>query len=564
MNNKSVLEELMAKRLNPVSKVVSPRSGNVCFTYDRVSSRDQMVNGNSLAWQFERLDEHALKNNLVIKNKYGGTYESAKTDERKEFKRMLSDIAKDKSVSAILIYSYDRFSRSGANGIFLLENLKKLGVKIIAVTQEVDSFTPTGSFQENLYMLLSKLDNDMRRDKSISGTKSMIKKGFWPYATPRGYTNTVKYATADKHIYIVNDEGKMLRRAFEWKASGKLSNQQIIDKLALKGLTVTLRYIAWIFANPFYCGYVYSSLLPGELIPGKHPALINDDTFLKANNISKQNAISGVPKKLNVDELPLKVFVRDMFSNSPFTGYQNKKKKLFYYKTRDAGTNINISAKKLNSHFEKLLQSFEYDNSSREKLKTILNQKLSKYFDDNKVDEVVNKKRVTELQNNIDKMEERFVLNEITKEQYDKFSSKYRDELAQLKKETKTYADMSSNLEKAVEKGLNIAENISQLWISSDYYEKQQLQYLLFPEGMLYDKKNDRVRTIRVNTLFREIAVQARVLAETKNDNPFLDCHFGSNVGMTRFELATPRPPDVCATGLRYIPKKCESKFMVK
>jgi hypothetical protein len=105
------------------------------------------------------------------------------------------------------------------------------------------------------------------------------------------------------------------------------------------------------------------------------------------------------------------------------------------------------------------------------------------------------------------------------------------DELAQLKKETKTYAEMSSNLEKAVEKGLNIAENISQLWISSGYYEKQQLQYLVFPEGILYDKKNDTVRTNRVNTLFHEIAVQARVLAETKNDNPFLDCHFGSIVG---------------------------------
>ena len=157
---------------------------------------------------------------------------------------------------------------------------------------------------------------------------------------------------------------------------------------------------------------------------------------------------------------------------------------------------------------------------------------MSKHFDDNKVDEVVNKKRVTELQNNIDKLEERFVLNEITKEQYDKFSSKYGDELNQLKKETKTYAEMSSNLEKAVEKGLNIAENISQLWISSDYYEKQQLQYLVFPEGMLYDKKNDTVRTNRINTLFREIAIQSKVLDETKNDNPFLDCHFGSNVGM--------------------------------
>lgn len=27
-----------------------------------------------------------------------------------------------------------------------------------------------------------------------------------------------------------------------------------------------------------------------------------------------------------------------------------------------------------------------------------------------------------------------------------------------------------------------------------------------------------------------------------------------SIVGTTRFELATPRPPDVCATGLRYVP----------
>jgi site-specific DNA recombinase len=385
-------------------------------------------------------------------------------------------------------------------------------------------------------MLLSKLDNDMRRDKSISGTKSIIKKGYWPYSTPRGYTNTVKYATADRHIYIINDEGRLLHRAFEWKASGKFSNQQIVEKLALKGMKVSLRYLAWIFANPFYCGYVYSSLLPGELIPGKHPVLVSEDTFLKANNISKQNAISGVPKKIKVDELPLKVFVRDMYSNSPFTGYQNKKKKLFYYKTREKGTNVNVSASKLNHQFEKLLQSLEYDKSLKEQLKTILNTKLSKHFDNIKIDEKFNKKRISELEHNLDKLEERFVLSEISKEQYDKFSLKYREELSQLKKEIKTNSEMSSNLEKAVEKGLNIAENISQLWVSSDFYEKQQLQYLIFPEGMLYDKKNSTVRTHRINTVFHEIAIQAKVLDETKNDNPLLDCHFRSKVGKTGFE----------------------------
>lgn len=82
------------------------------------------------------------------------------------------------------------------------------------------------------------------------------------------------------------------------------------------------------------------------------------------------------------------------------------------------------------------------------------------------------------------------------------------------------------------------------------------------PEGMLYDKKSDRVRTIRVNSLFREIAIQARALAETKNDNPDLDCHFGSNVGTTGFEPATTRPPDVCATGLRYVPNRLRANVI--
>jgi hypothetical protein len=31
---------------------------------------------------------------------------------------------------------------------------------------------------------------------------------------------------------------------------------------------------------------------------------------------------------------------------------------------------------------------------------------------------------------------------------------------------------------------------------------------------------------------------------------------------MTRFELATPRPPDVCATGLRYIPKNFRANLI--
>ena len=71
---------------------------------------------------------------------------------------------------------------------------------------------------------------------------------------------------------------------------------------------------------------------------------------------------------------------------------------------------------------------------------------------------------------------------------------------------------MSSNLNQAVEKGLSISKNLYQLWVSSAYNEKQKLQYLVFPEGMCYDKENKVVLTNRANSLIAEIALQQSVV----------------------------------------------------
>ena len=530
------IQELLQLHFGKATSIISQRMGNIFYSYDRVSSKDQMVNGNSLVWQFERINEFATKNSFVIKNKYGGTYESAKNDERKEFQRMLKDIEKDKSVAGILVYSYDRFSRSGANGIFLLENLQKLGVKIVAITQEVDSSTPTGNFQQNLYMLLSKLDNDMRKDKSVSGTKSILRKGYWPYSTPIGYTNQNKHSTADKHVYTINDDGLLIKKAFQWKASGKMTNQQIVDKLTAKGFKITLRHIAWVLANPFYCGYIITSLLPGEVNIGKHPPIIDEKTFLMANNIGNENPIHGVLKVKNQEELPLKIFMKDIQTESPFTGYFNKKKKIHYYKSRGVASKVNVNANKLHQHFSNVLSHFEFDIKFQTKLADILYKKLSAQLESKKVDETTNKKRISELKKQIELLEERFVLNEISGEQFGKFSKKYQSEIDILNQEISQQGNMSSNLKKSVEKGLEIAQNIRQIWVSGDFYDKQKLQFMLFPEGMLYDKENDAVRTTKVNCFFQQVAVETRVSDEMQKGNLLQDCLFGDNVGSTAFE----------------------------
>jgi hypothetical protein len=75
-------------------------------------------------------------------------------------------------------------------------------------------------------------------------------------------------------------------------------------------------------------------------------------------------------------------------------------------------------------------------------------------------------------------------------------------------------------LEIAVKKGIVISKKESQLWVSSDYSDKQRLQYLIYPDGILYDKENNTLRTPIVNNLFTAISYLSYISAENKNGQP--------------------------------------------
>lgn len=88
-----------------------------------------------------------------------------------------------------------------------------------------------------------------------------------------------------------------------------------------------------------------------------------------------------------------------------------------------------------------------------------------------------------------------------------------------------------------MEKCLAIAQNISGAWLSADYITKQRLQTLVFPQGIVYNKKNGTVRTQRTNTLFAEIEPPQRLSDENEKGNPDEDCLKCNPVPRTGFEL---------------------------
>ncbi len=236
-----------------VSKSTSlPQNIKTAVVYTRVSSKEQAEKNLSLEFQRKAIEEYANRNGLTIIDYFGGTYESAKTDGRKEFKRMLDFIRKNKGkVSHILVYTIDRFSRTGGAAIKLATDLReKYGAAVFAVTQPMDTSNPNGVFQQNIQLLFSELDNQLRKQRAIAGMKGKFEKGIWCVRVPPGYS--IVKENGERKI-VVNETGKKLRKAFQWKVEG-MKNEEILLKLQAIGWKIYPQKLSRAFSNPFYCG----------------------------------------------------------------------------------------------------------------------------------------------------------------------------------------------------------------------------------------------------------------------------------------------------------------------
>ena len=531
-------EQLLEKLTSNKYQVKQSTRGGDGIIYTRVSSLEQAQNNGSLDVQLKYCKDFAAANKIPVKEIFGGTYESAKTDGRKEFKRMIDYARKNKNISYIIVINFDRFSRTGIGASHLSEQLSKEGIIIKSVTQDIDTTTAIGRLQENFFHLLNNYDNRLKSDRTIINTREVMLKGFWPYATPMGYQNIQPKQRACFHEYVITDEGKMIRKGFRMLAERKYLFQDVINLLRLHGVGITDKSFRHVFTNPFYAGFVTGKLVGGKLIKGKHPALIDIKTFLLVQDVLNDNPVAGIPKQMRHEELPLKIFVREEESNVPLTGYQSKG--YWYYKTKKSPIPFNIRASHLNELFAKELSNYQFDASQAGKIQKLMLEGLKKRLSKREEETTLMRKKISEKKVMLDKLEEKFINDHISDEIYHKHAAKIKEEISQINKELEAINFDGSNLEKAVSKCLSIAQNLSQSWISANYENKQFLQKLIFPEGMVYSKKKGGVLTSRVNSLFASIPLLTRV-SEGKRKGDLQRNRLNSNhVPRTGFEPAHP------------------------
>lgn len=131
----------------------------------------------------------------------------------------------------------------------------------------------------------SKWENRIRTEKIINGMRKRVEKGLWGGMPPRGYKVFV-LEDGTKELRITRD-GEWLSEAFKKRSDG-MTAEAVRHWLASNGIMVSRSRMDEIFKNVFYTGYISSRLLPGLLIEGKHPPIVDVDTFLAINSRVKK------------------------------------------------------------------------------------------------------------------------------------------------------------------------------------------------------------------------------------------------------------------------------------
>lgn len=141
--------------------------------YTRVSTRGTSKYGDKLAFdQNPEVQEAPLR--AFIQSR-GWTLMRVYSDRETGRKasrpglRELMEAARRREIDVIVVYKFDRMSRSVSHFLEVVEELRTLGVELVSQSQAFDSTTPMGKFVLTMFAALGELEVEIIRERVLSG-----------------------------------------------------------------------------------------------------------------------------------------------------------------------------------------------------------------------------------------------------------------------------------------------------------------------------------------------------------------------------------------------------------
>jgi site-specific DNA recombinase len=172
-------------------------------------------------------------------------------------------------------------------------------------------------------------------------------------------------------------------------------------------------------------------------------------------------------------------------------------------------------------------------------LKTQMIRTFNKSNKENAANAALLKRNYEDISHKIERLEERYVLEEITQDIYLKYRERFKQERLEIYQRLQESSSHRSNLEEIVETVLDYAGKLPETWVDSPFAGKQKLQNVVFPAGITYNKKTDQVRTTLLNPTFCWIAQQQQEAGHEKSGISHLGLSYAALVENTGVEPVT-------------------------
>lgn len=261
--------------------------------YARYSSHSQTEQ--SIEGQLHDSYAYAERCGYKIVGEYIDRAITGKTDDRPDFQRMIKD-AEKRQFQIVIVWKLDRFARNRYDSAIYKRILKKYGVRVVSVMENITD-SPEGIILEGLLESMAEYYSANLSENIKRGQKASLSKGwFCGGPIPMGYSvqdhklvPDEKYAPLIRELYARYAAGDALA-----DIAASFNERGFRTK---KGRSFTITSFDRILPNPAYIGeYTYG----GEVIPDLATPLIDKALYDRAVARREKNRRAPAANKAQV------------------------------------------------------------------------------------------------------------------------------------------------------------------------------------------------------------------------------------------------------------------------
>jgi site-specific DNA recombinase len=498
-------------------------AGKRAVIYRRVSTTEQKDKGSSLETQQERLQDFCLRNEIEIIKDFSEDY-SAKNINRPVFSKLIEYITKNKNnIDLLLVHKWDRFSRNALQGMNIVSQLKGMNIEVNSSEEWINHEDPNQQIMYMIHMGLPEVDNRIRSDRTILGTRSKLKEGRWVHSQPKGYIKGKD--EVGKVLMQPNPKIATLITELFTDFSLSIYSQNELRKLPkYKSLNLSKSGLSRILNQIAYSGQIIVPAYKDEaetIVDALHKPLVSKEVFNKVQiELGNRKRIKHKPSKQN-NLLPLRGYLKCKECGGNLTGggvtSGTGKKHYYYHCNRRKGCKETFKVALAHNEINKLFNQIK----PKEEVCNLFEQILQDKFDNS---ELTNKSVLKSTDISIKKTKSRkeMLLNKsldgiIDDETFKAKDKELSNEIDRLKYERGQINNYEKDSMEFIKFGIHILKNIGTFFEKATINTKQKLISSIFKEKLVFN--GERYRTPILNKGVELISQSIRILEGLENKN---------------------------------------------